>query len=318
MRRNYILLSIIIPVKDDSKIIHLLKKLISLNIQTYDKFELIVACNGSTRSFEESIKKCLNGINNSKVITIKKSGISLAKNTGIINSSGAFLYFLDSDCDIPNSILEDCENCISIASKYKNTIVMGKCLFRSMKTSTLSKYDSILKKRARLNAAHNHSVYTPNILVPRNVFHKFGMFPVTTPRLPTGEDAVWGTFSITKGLKVVYNPHLTVSHYSSELDMEIISGWVEYAQARCYKTYYFLKETNNFTFFKHIKCSFLGTNSPLSKKDTAKTKALYFFYYSLRTVVILRECVLLYFRLIFQKSCLSINFPKLKMSAIES
>ncbi len=91
---NQALISVIIPVYNVEK--YLCECIDSVLNQTYQNFEIILVDDGSTDS---SGKICDAYANNSKVkvIHIKNSGLSVARNTGFDESRGEYVYFLDSD-----------------------------------------------------------------------------------------------------------------------------------------------------------------------------------------------------------------------------
>jgi glycosyltransferase involved in cell wall biosynthesis len=87
-----------------------LKKAITSAInQTYDNLEIIVLDDGSTDNTELVVKK----ISDSRIVYIrhqKNKGIGAARNTGIKNSKGSFIAFLDSDDEyLPEKIEKSLE-----------------------------------------------------------------------------------------------------------------------------------------------------------------------------------------------------------------
>lgn len=92
--KTYPLVSIIIPTYNRA---NLLKRAIeSVISQTYKNLEIIVVDDGSTDNTEQIVKEC----QDSRIQYIRHSknrGLSAAKNTGIKNSKGDFIAFLDSD-----------------------------------------------------------------------------------------------------------------------------------------------------------------------------------------------------------------------------
>ena len=74
--------------------------------QTYQKFELIIIDDGSTDNTYEYVLNSFSDLR-IKIKKIKNSGVANARNTGIENSKGEFISFLDSD-DIwdPNFLFE--------------------------------------------------------------------------------------------------------------------------------------------------------------------------------------------------------------------
>ena len=95
-----ILLSIIIPHKNDSQ--RLSKCLEALNNQNYprDLYEIIVIDNGSNKKHKESLELFVSKYD-IVLLDEKKEGSYSARNTGLRNSKGNYIAFTDADC-IPN------------------------------------------------------------------------------------------------------------------------------------------------------------------------------------------------------------------------
>jgi glycosyltransferase involved in cell wall biosynthesis len=85
------LVSVIIPSYNHGQ--YLLDALKSIWLQNYPAIEIIVVDDGSTDNTREILKE-IPGV---KYIYQRNQGLSAARNTGIINSSGEFLIFLDAD-----------------------------------------------------------------------------------------------------------------------------------------------------------------------------------------------------------------------------
>ena len=101
---NKELISVIVPVYNVEAFID--KCLNSILSQTYKNIEVVLVDDGST---DNSGKKCDEYVKkDSRVKVIHKSngGLSSARNTGIDNSSGSFLSFIDSDDYIDSNMLE--------------------------------------------------------------------------------------------------------------------------------------------------------------------------------------------------------------------
>lgn len=88
-------ISIIVPVYNVEQ--YLEECLNSLINQTLIGIEIIIVNDGSTDNSTFIINKYKNKYKNIKVINQKNSGLSEARNTGIKNSTGKYLAFVDSD-----------------------------------------------------------------------------------------------------------------------------------------------------------------------------------------------------------------------------
>lgn len=132
--------SVIIPAYNR---VHLVGRSIrSVLNQTYQDFELIVVDDGSTDNTEEVVKEFQKQDRRVKYIKHEKNkGASAARNTGIKNSLGYFLSFLDSDdqwlrnkleCDV--KILNDNKDCVICSTGHtfideKTGKIVGKSIF---------------------------------------------------------------------------------------------------------------------------------------------------------------------------------------------
>ena len=127
---NSMKISVIVPVYNAEK--YLVECLESLVKQTYQNFEIILVNDGSTDNSSKICEEYKKKYKNIKYISIENHGVSYARNLGIAEASGEYLYFMDSD-DI---LIKDCfENFINYnpdstilysfrwSDFYKNTIV---------------------------------------------------------------------------------------------------------------------------------------------------------------------------------------------------
>ncbi|MCK8083868.1 glycosyltransferase family 2 protein [Vibrio sp. 1CM24A] len=92
---NTPLVSIIVPVYNVNQYIE--KCIQSILGQSYENIELIVINDGSTDDSKNKIISTIKGEERARLIDINNSGVSVARNTGIKESSGDFLIFIDGD-----------------------------------------------------------------------------------------------------------------------------------------------------------------------------------------------------------------------------
>lgn len=104
--------SIIIPVYNTESYIR--ETLMSACNQTLKDIEIICVNDGSTDKSEEIINEIAEKDKRIKIIEELNSGQSVARNTGIVNAKGKYIYFLDSDDLIELNMLE---NCYELAEK---------------------------------------------------------------------------------------------------------------------------------------------------------------------------------------------------------
>ncbi len=102
--------SLVIPVYNSGK--YLAQALDSVVRQTFQNFEVVIVNDGSTDNSELIAQSFCIKYSNFRIINQKNSGPASAKNTGIKNSRGKFLTFLDSDDLLDSKFLEVLYNLI--------------------------------------------------------------------------------------------------------------------------------------------------------------------------------------------------------------
>lgn len=116
--KNQALLSIIIPVYNVEA--YLRECVDSVINQTYKNLEIILVDDGSTDSSGDICDEYIEKDERITVIHQKNSGLSQARNKGLAESGGDYIYFLDSDDYIGANALE---KLLSIAEKDNSDIV---------------------------------------------------------------------------------------------------------------------------------------------------------------------------------------------------
>lgn len=89
------LISVIIPVYNSENTIE--KCVMSVCEQSYKNVELIIVNDGSTDSTASICRKLIEKDDRVTIIDIENSGVSIARNIGMAQSSGRYITFLDSD-----------------------------------------------------------------------------------------------------------------------------------------------------------------------------------------------------------------------------
>lgn len=105
--KNHILVSILIPIKNDSK--KLKKCLESLYNQTYRPIEVII--NDDKKSPSEDNKQLAKKINSQKLKVVyfnKNEGMAQARHSGFLVSSGECILHLDSDMTLTKNLIKEC------------------------------------------------------------------------------------------------------------------------------------------------------------------------------------------------------------------
>lgn len=100
------LISIVVPVYNVEK--YLNRCVESLVNQTYKNLEIILIDDGSTDCCSRLCNEWAERDKRIKVVHKENAGLGMARNTGIENASGEYIYFLDSDDYIAYDAMEKC------------------------------------------------------------------------------------------------------------------------------------------------------------------------------------------------------------------
>ena len=97
-------ISIIIPVYNAAKFLH--KCINSILAQTFQDFEILLINDGSTDESGAICDRYTLTDNRIRVFHKENGGVSSARNIGLRNACGEWIYFVDSDDTIYNDCLE--------------------------------------------------------------------------------------------------------------------------------------------------------------------------------------------------------------------
>ena len=122
-------ISLVIPVYNAER--YLFKALDSVTRQTFKNFEAIIVNDGSTDRSLEIAEKFVNRNKNFIIVNQKNVGAAGAKNSGIKNSRGNYIAFLDSDDFLAPTFLEVLYSLIK-----KNDADISCCNFNLYHTKT--------------------------------------------------------------------------------------------------------------------------------------------------------------------------------------
>lgn len=130
-------ISIVVPVYNTSP--YLKECLDSATNQTLKDIEIICINDGSTDNSYEILKQYANQDSRITVIDQQNSGVSVARNTGILNANGEYVLFLDSD-DI--LCLDTCETIYNMAKQNNSDMICfcKKNLYDNDKSAVPLKY----------------------------------------------------------------------------------------------------------------------------------------------------------------------------------
>ena len=113
------LISIIVPVYNSELYIN--RCLDSLLKQTYKNIEIVIVDDGSKDNSLQLIKDYANKDSRIKVYTQSNQGPSVARNTGLDNSTGKYIMFVDADDFIDKNMVA---NMVEVIKDDKNTLVL--------------------------------------------------------------------------------------------------------------------------------------------------------------------------------------------------
>ena len=215
--KNYSpIISIIIPVYNVAPYIELCLQ--SVFNQTYPKIEVLIIDDCGKDNSMQLVESFLNKISDSRFRVIhhsKNLGLSAARNTGIKESSGDYLYFIDSD----DFITENCiETFIEILRNYPDSeIILGSAIcypknwtshsIINVKNKKIPEYshnkkwiNSSFYKRNFLPVTAWNKLISKDFFLKNNLFFKEGI---------TYEDVIWNFKTANHCYKVAFNKNDT-------------------------------------------------------------------------------------------------------------
>ncbi|MBI2258843.1 MAG: glycosyltransferase family 2 protein [Flavobacteriia bacterium] len=153
--------SIIVPTYNRAHIIE--KTLDSILNQSYSNFEVIIVDNCSTDNPYEILKSYLKDSRFSYIVHDKNYERSKSRNTGMINATGDYLTFLDSDDIMLNDCLQDAYNFVIKNKHFK--IFHNKFNFATVEGQIINRYQQSVNYDCAFN-----SILSGNFLACIGVF----------------------------------------------------------------------------------------------------------------------------------------------------
>jgi glycosyltransferase involved in cell wall biosynthesis len=116
LKEPEIIVSIIVPCYNYGRFVP--EALTSIAAQTYTQWECIVVNDGSTDDSREVIEGFIAGDGRFRLLNIENSGVSVARNTGVAQARGIYIFPLDAD----NKIHPECiAKCVAAFQKRDDT-----------------------------------------------------------------------------------------------------------------------------------------------------------------------------------------------------
>lgn len=182
------IISIIIPVYNVQDYINI--TLNSLLAQEDKDFEIIIVNDGSTDNTLNVVEEIMgkSEIKDYKIIDKPNGGVSAARNAGILESTGEYIYFLDGDDYISNDMISTVKS--HIKDKGSDVIAWGYNVVRDDKSiisNYFDLYSSELSTMTGIEALQNiliksgvlwiwtcSAIYRKNLIIENNLFYTQG------------------------------------------------------------------------------------------------------------------------------------------------
>lgn len=120
---NNPLITIVVPIYNAEK--YLNRCIESIVNQTYENTEIILVDDGSPDNCPQMCDEWAEKDSRIKVIHKENAGAGMARNTGLDNANGEYIFFIDSDDYVSTQIAE---KCLLNAEKYDSDVVIfGRC-----------------------------------------------------------------------------------------------------------------------------------------------------------------------------------------------
>lgn len=169
-------ISVIVPVYNVEK--YLCSCIDSILAQTFTDFELLLVDDGSRDKSGEICDEYANKDCRVKVFHKENGGVSSARNLGIDESKGEYLFFVDSDDIISSFYIEMFVNYIKkndsvcVVCKYTNRLSLLKNQINSIKTkemTSLEFLDEIWVSEGKLDGYLWNKMFKRKILIDLNI-----------------------------------------------------------------------------------------------------------------------------------------------------
>ena len=202
--------SVIVPLYNKAPYVE--RTLRSVLCQTFKEYELIVVNDGSADDSLNIVKSVLNGTD-AVIIDQKNAGVSVARNNGVVASSGEYVCFLDADDWWEPTFLEEMDQLIQ---QYPDAGIYGTSFFyvkngnKSIRISTPTGYINYCKVYADCMCMPLTSI---SVAIPRVVFTENNGFK---PELKLGEDFdLWIRIALRHKVAFLDKP---LANYNQDVD----------------------------------------------------------------------------------------------------
>ena len=227
------IISVIIPFYNSEK--HLKKCVDSVTSQTYSDLEIILVNDGSYDGSRKIAEKLAKKDGRIRILDIENSGVSVARNTGLSQSTGSFVMFADSDDMLNVNIIQ---RMMKVMKETKADLVT--CQIEctdSLAERPISKsilYDMYSKEeylRLFFKIGTNVQVHYPVAKLYRREFLPEDLYPAG---IRIGEDVVGTYKAISRTEKIAalrdvgyyyYDNPDSVTGSFSDKDFDLLAVW---------------------------------------------------------------------------------------------
>lgn len=192
-------ISIIIPLYNKEE--YIASTLNSILSQSFHDFEIVIVNDGST---DDSIS-IVHSFYDSRIVIIEQpnSGVSVARNTGIINATGSWILFLDADDILVEGALESLNRLL--ISYPQSDICSGNYITRTQNKKEIKACKNV--DEGYINApqklwAGAWSMRLGSFIVKKDMVINIGLFPIDMSK---GEDTLFVN-NLLVYCKVSYTP----------------------------------------------------------------------------------------------------------------
>lgn len=176
---NMLLFSVVIPLYNKAE--HIRRSIDSVLAQTIQNFEIIVVNDGSTDGGENIVKRYTD--HRIKLIEQNNSGVSSARNRGILTAEGKYIAFLDADdvwlpdfLDTISGLIKKFSDAGAYATAYKVKEPDGKYYKVNFSPIPSFPWEGIISNYFECLASGYHSLRTSAVCIKKDIFNSVGLF----------------------------------------------------------------------------------------------------------------------------------------------
>ena len=267
--------SIILPTYNRDKLIS--KAIQSVINQTFANWELIIVDDGSTDNTRNTIETFDD--KRIKYLYQENQERSIARNTGINNSNGQYICFLDSDDYYLENHLQSLYDEIS----FQNFPVSFYFVLRAFESNEEITYPPLnnFKVRNNIELIFNIMIATPQTCIHKDILQK-NMF---NPEFKTGEDLeLWSRILVEYPLEKV-NKHTVVSKIHEENSVNFASGNFFVENLKVVRFIFKNKKISSHISLKQKHLSISNCYFGIARYYLLKNKKLMAIYYLTKSII---------------------------------